>query len=205
MDSLISESNEVNVPIRYINSGRIKEAEYEIILLKPCMGENAETLLMDDYGEFIKTTITTIYDENSKYGKNNDCTYSILRKEPYYIEETFWVYGFHPSFQRKNANFIYNSFITPLKSFGYYANRIACFKNKLIILGEEKTNMVICKNKKDCIRLYNYIEEKSKKEKIKKILWCGCVGKKGNKYWYDKIRELTNWNYTKIMRSSTRP
>jgi hypothetical protein len=66
--------------------------------------------------------------------------------------------------------------------------------------------MVICKNKKDAIRMYNLIEEYANKKRCKYIMFMGDVG--NSKYrskWIERIKKLTNWSDIKIRRPSTRP
>ncbi len=203
-------SKNIHFPVRYVNSGKkIKEVEYELLILKlenDKEFQNDPHLLMNSIGKYVQTEVNNRYNDSSKYGRQNTKNYSIYNKGLYNIEETFWVYGFHPYYQRKTADDIFNMYINEFKGKHTYLNKITCFKNKLLIEDENETmNMIICKNINDCVRLYTYLEEKSKENKIKYILWNGIYYKSMVPMWVRKIQNLTNWKYTKIMRSSTRP
>ena len=203
-------SKEIHFPVKYINSGKkIKEVEYELLILKletDNESQNDIHLLMNNIGKYVQTEVNDRYDDTSKYGKQNKKKYSVYDKASYNIEEKFWVYGFHPYYQRQTADDIFNMFIKNFKGKHTYLNKITCFKNKLLIEDDnEDMNMIICKNANDCVRLYTYLEDKAKENKIKYILWNGIYFKSMVPIWVRKIQKLTNWNYTKIMRSSTRP
>ena len=65
--------------------------------------------------------------------------------------------------------------------------------------------MVICKNKNDCIRMYNLISTTTKKQKIKQVV---CVGDYSNYSDYRKeleedLLELTGWDKKKLQRHTT--
>ena len=64
----------------------------------------------------------------------------------------------------------------------------------------------MCKNKSDCVRLYNTIEEESKKKNLKYIMFNGdgWEGQQGQ-YWFNQIQKLTNWSKLKILRRNLRP
>ena len=65
--------------------------------------------------------------------------------------------------------------------------------------------MVLCKNKNDSVRLYNMIENFSRKNKFKTTLFMGDLFRSQNvKEWIDRIVELTGWKRMKVMRLSTR-
>ena len=83
---------------------------------------------------------------------------------------------------------------------------VMVYKNKLLLETTNTLDLVICKNKSDCIRLYNTIEDESKKLKLKYILFNGDWNtREKSKIVVDKIKSLTNWNDLKIKGTSTRP
>lgn len=193
---LQNEMSNVKIPMLYINEGRqIKEVSYEIVLIKHIDNtESPITLLRNQYGEFIE------HETNNK-------NWIVCEKAPYYKEETFWVYGYHPLVQRKDFNFIYDSLIKPNGCKKETFLSIYIYKNKLLIETSFNMDMVICKNHSDSIRLYNTIKEESEKDKMKYILFNGdwSIGRDRQHICIDKIQQLTNWNKLKITRSTTRP
>lgn len=192
---LVKESENVKFPVKYINIDRsIIEANYEIVLIKYREeGESSTTLLRNEYGEFVE------HETNNK-------NWIVYDKAPYYKEETFWVYGYHPLIQRKNFDFIFENIVKAKAMKKDTMLNIMVYKNKLLFETTNNLDLVICKNHSDCIRLYNTIEEESKKIKLKFILFNGDWNTRDkSKIIVEKIKKLTNWNDLKIKRTSTRP
>lgn len=191
-----SNNNNIIFPIKYINIGRkIQESNYELVLIKYKDDNDDDiTLLRNNFGAY------------TEYITNND-KWVICDKAPFFKEETFWVYGFHPLVQRKDFSFIFNTYIKPYASHKDSFISLSVFKNKLLIEMSNQLNMVICKNKSDSIRLYNMIETYCDEQKLKYISFIGDAN--STKYMrtqtIDKIQKLTNWNSLKINRSTTRP
>lgn len=185
-------SDSVRFPVRYINIGKLVEADYEIYLIKKNEGGDDIARLKDRDGTI-------------RQFKTNDEDWVIYDRESYDIEENFWVYGYHPIYQRKDFNWIFDNLFKKSKS-KYDLIQVAAFKNKLLIKRNSILNMVLCKNVSDCFRLYNELERECNNNKRKNVIFIGdvYVGKV-KKYWRDKIKELTNWNNKKILRSSLRP
>jgi hypothetical protein len=101
---------------------------------------------------------------------------------------------------------IFDNFIAKNGNDKYSIKSIILYKNKLLVECNGKLEMVICKNKSDCIRLYNQLEEFSRNNKFKYNIFMGDIdASKYKSSWMDKIQELTHWNRKKIMRSSTKP
>ena len=185
---------EVVFPIKWNNHEHVMlPSDYELIIIKKKeIFDDDATKLKDDYGAYIR------------YESSND-DWIILDRAPYYIEETFWVYGYHPRMQRKDFNWIFDNFIAKDASNKYMFKSVILYKNKLLVDCNGKLDMVICKNKSDGIRMYNKIEDMCKEKKFKYILFMGDIA--GSKYktdWINRIGELTHWNKKKIERSSTR-
>lgn len=192
---LLDESKEVMFPIRYNNHEHVMiEAEYELVIIK-CSDEfdSKVNKVKSDSGEFVDY-------------KTTDEDWIVVDRAAYDIEESFWVYGYHPRLQRKDFNWIFDNFIAKDAKNKYMFKSIQVYLNKLLIDCNGKLEIVICKNKKDSIRLYNLIETKSNEKKFKYIMFMGDISK--SKYkgdWIKRIKELTGWNNIKINRSSTRP
>ena len=192
---LLDENKKVMFPMKYNNHEHVMiESEYEIVIIK-CSDEfdSKVNKVKSDSGEYTNYETT-------------DEDWIVVDRAAYDIEESFWVYGYHPRLQRKDFNWIFDNLIAKDAKNKYMFKSIQVYLNKLLIDCNGKLEIVICKNKKDSIRLYNLIETKSNEKKFKYIMFMGDISK--SKYkgdWIKRIKELTGWNNIKINRSSTRP
>ena len=145
--TMVEENKSVVFPIKFNNNKtEIIESSYEIMIIKARdKTESRETKVMDEYGKFVN------------YATNDD-DWIIYDRSPYYIEETFWVYGYHPRLQRKDFKWIYDNFISNNSNNKYLFKTVQLFKNKILVECNGKLDMVICKNKQDAIRMYKMIE-----------------------------------------------
>lgn len=189
-------NNEIIFPVKFLNSKIMKKANYEILLLERNLDNKPSNKLHNSYGKLVDNIII------------NNNKWIIYDKAEKLVEETFWVYGYHPNLQRKNFMWIFNNLL--LNNITEYSDilRIILFKNKVIIKKDNNDiELVICKNESDSIRLYNLLEEYCKKYKIKQIFFIGSANKISNfrKIIINDIMAKTNWNLKKINRSSTRP
>ena len=191
---LEKENNNVKFPRKYINKENVSNIKEEYLLLeKDRIGDKPDGLLRNEFGKFVEHKIT-----------NND-TWVIRDKKIRYVEETFWIYGFDPKTERKNFTWIYDMLLKSSIETPYDIIRILVYKNKLIIKYDNKPmSMVMCKNKSDCIRLYNVISENLRHEKIKQIVCIGAYNTVSeNRRQLEKdIMELTGWNKVKIQRAT---
>lgn len=194
LNELIKQNKEeVRFPVRFKNHKGIKEVKYELVLLKrKTIKDINPNLFRNEYGQFVESII-----------KNSD-DWVIEDKKEFLKEEEFYVYGYHPIYQRKNFYFIYNELL--LKNINKY-NIIAVmvYKNKLILLLDNDIEIIICKCVSDSIRLYTELENECLLKKQKYIFFNGVCGKKTKENIEKKIQIKTNWNLKKIRRISTRP
>ena len=194
-NELLKENKNVVFPMKYNNEYHVMvESEHELVIIK-CKQEGDKDVnkVRNEYGKFVNY-------------ETSDEDWIVIDRAPYDIEETFWVYGYHPKLQRKDFKWIFENFIAKDGKDKYNIKTILLLKNKLLIESNNKLEMVICKNKSDGIRLYNQLEKYSKADKLKYNIFMGDL--EHSKYksdWFLKIQKLTNWNLTKIKRSSTRP
>ena len=193
-NELLKENKKIVFPVRYNNLEHIMiPSEYEIVILK-CRDEFEEKVnkIRDDSGEFIN--YTTDSDD-----------WVVIDRASYDVEETFWVYGYHPRLQRKTFEWVFENFILKDSQNKYMFKTIQVYNNKILIECNGKLEMVICKNKSDSIRFYNLLEQYAKKAKCKYALFMGDIAhSKYKEDWMQKIMDLTNWNPQKIKRLSTR-
>lgn len=193
-NKLKEDSDAVSFPIKYNNDKAIIEAEYEIAMIK-CKdkGDKDVTLILDQTGSF------------HQYQTNEE-NWMVVDKAQYNIEETFWVYGYHPKLQRKSFSWIWGAFVEPVRADRSKFVSMLVYKNKVLFDINGSLEMVICKNKRDAVRLFNTIEDKANNEKIRRIACMGDICQSSYKReWVDRIQELTGWDRKKIGRASTRP
>lgn len=192
---LIKESRKVAFPIKYNNEKvKIVPSEYELVIIKVnTNNENPVTLVKDNYGKFVE------YQTSSS-------DWLVLDRVPYDMEETFWVYGYHPRMQRKTFSWICDEFIAKNAKDKHYFKTVVVYLNKVLVETNGKLEMVICKNQSDAARLYNEIEKLCMKKRYKTVVFLGDVSWGPHMQSYtEKIQKLTHWKEKKIKRTSTRP
>ena len=191
---LEKENEKVIFPRKYLNSGVIGNIKDEYLLLeKNRFGNKSDGMLRNEFGKFVTHKIT------------NNTKWIIRNKIVRLVEETFWVYGYDNKTDRKTCQWIVDNLILGSIESKYDIIRVLVYKNKLIIKYDIKTmSIIMCKNKSDSIRLYNFILEKITNEKIKQVFCIGsyniiCDARRELEH---DIMELTGWNKTKIQRST---
>lgn len=194
-NELLKENKKISFPVQY-NSliHEMVESEYELVIIK-CkeLGDEDVNKIKDEYGKF------------ANY-ESSDEDWIVIDRANYNIEETFWVYGYHPLLQRKNFDWIFDNIIAKDGNDKYTFKTIQIYLNKILIECNGKLDLVICKNKNDAIRFYNTLEKRCSEKKMKYILFMGDIAHSKHKSnWMDKIQELTHWNRKKIKRNSTLP
>lgn len=184
-------------PKELINNGRNNKAVYKtvgeyLILKKKNENDIFTPQLRNEYGKLVDHII-------------NLEDWIIVDKFPYVEEETFWAYGYSNKTDRKTFSWIYENFILKIIENTYTIVNVYLYNNKVIFRYDNKEfNFVICKNVADAIRMYNLIDDKSKKNK--QIILTG--SNNGNDYrgkeTIEMIKEKTGWTYKDIWRRSTR-
>lgn len=194
---LLDKNSKVIFPKKYVNCYRknknIFELKSEYVILKKNLesdGTPKVTQLRNEYGKFVdnKTTSPIWY---------------VYDKFPCLTEETFWVYGHNPKSDRKEFSWIFENFVTN-KLEEYDMVIIYLYNNKVIFKYDEDFEFVICKNISDAIRMYNLIEERTRKNK--RVFMTGAsdgMGPRG-KATIQMLRERTGWNDKKIWEATTR-
>ena len=194
-NDLLKKNKKVTFPMQYNNlKHKMVESKYELVIIK-CkeLGDKDVNKIRDEYGQFIN------YESSSE-------DWIIVDRANYNIEETFWVYGYHPKLQRKTFEWIFENFILKDSKNKYMFKSVQVYLNKILIECNGTLDMVICKNKNDAIRFHNLLEKWCNDRKIKYVAFMGDIAhSKYKRDWMKKIQKLTNWNIVKIKRNSTRP
>lgn len=190
-NKMLEENKRIIFPRQYINNDTINETVYHIAIIKRKeeSDNNETTRFANSYGMYVEHQIV-----------DND-EWVLMEKEPYNYEESFWVYGYNPRYYRKNFLFIYQNFVKPFGKNKYNFLTVSVFKNKVIFEALDKTELVICKNNDDALRLHNLLDDFAKEDKLKYVMFCGNCSK--NNRLFNVIQKLTNWTYKKIMRNTT--
>jgi hypothetical protein len=194
-NELLKKNKEISFPIQYNNLKHVMvESKYELVIIK-CkeFGDKEVNKIRDEYGQFVN------------YVSSNE-DWIVIDRANYDVEETFWVYGYHPKLQRKTFDWIFDNMIYKNAKNKYMFKSIQIYLNKILIDCNEKLDIVICKNKKDAIRFYNQVEKLCIERKMKYVLLLGDIAhSKYKSDWIDRIQRLTHWSRSKVNRTSTRP
>ena len=186
--------NTVKFPIKY--EAKLKtithtDVKYELLLIKRNdEDENNVSLLRNEQGTFV---------ENVAGGYDN---YQIIEKHLWLVEETFYVYGYHPKTDRKTYDFIYKNLVVNSPDTPDEMKRVVILNNKLIIDYVTDFDFVMCKNHEEAKRLYNQIEKDVLNEKRKYIYFSGIIPQTLKDKWVDKLIEKTGWARNKCMKTN---
>lgn len=195
--TLITDNKKIRFPVKYINNNGLKEAKYELYILKrdDKSTDINSILLRNDLGEFVEHVTDTE-------------GWQIIDKTSYDIEESFWVNGYDPFLQRKNFEWIFDNFIGKnIRDYDSFKN-VLIYQNKFIVTSGENINIVFCKCVNDAIRMYNEVEKTARELKYKNIMFSGNIrdfSKQTISSWIDKLCEATGFSRHKIKRNSLRP
>jgi hypothetical protein len=161
--------------------------KYELILVKRLdVGDiDNVTLLRNDEGKFVGNYFV------------DSPTHKILDKNEWLVEETFNVYGFDPQKDRKDFSYILNNII--LNGTDKYT-RIFVYSNKLIHHYDDDFDMVICKDAKQAIALYDKIEKMVDHKKYKNLFFMGKIRSLAASWFIDELEAKTGWSREKCKR-----
>lgn len=196
--SKLQELNNLNstivFPRKFINNETINTVKDEYLILeRNRFGDKSDGLLRNEFGKFVEQKIT------------NNTKWVVRDKIVRLVEETFWVYGYDPKSDRKTCQWILDYLIFGAIETEYDIIRVLVYKNKLIIKYDNKPmRMVMCKNKSDAIRLYNFISDQIRIKKIKQVVCIGAynVVCDSRRELEQDIMNLTGWDKRKIQRST---
>lgn len=189
-DELIAKNREeVSFPRNFVKSvdgnHQIK-TEYEVVIVELLKdGEDNTTRLRNKEGLFMDHVIVD----------NNN--YALIRKEDWWEEEYFNVYGYDPIKDKKTFKFIMDEII--LKDVSKEnMKRIFVHNHRVYIQYDTDFDFITCRNEEDAKRLYDAILKKCGKTKY--IIFTGLVPKDQVSWLYDKIEKKTGWSRMTIKR-----
>lgn len=188
----IKEENEgIIFPKQYVNDGVIKPVKYEIYLVKD--------IEVGDKNRYVRDELGRVSEEKPIFN-----LWTVITSEPYNVEEEFWIFG-HPSKRdRKTIHDVVRIVMDDAKD-AKRSRQVIVVHNKLVISNEDRFDMVICKNKRDCQRLHHMLNDSAEKFKLRGLVFMGTCSDANIPMLYDVIHEGTGWSYRKIRRTTTRP
>ena len=189
-NKLVSENHENTIcPVLY--EGRRKKSgeepvRYEILIKKKIDPEveSNESVFRDDMGASITV-------------KTDDPHWKILSKNEWYFEETFYLFGYHPKYDRKTAKFIIDNVIMKYVE-EYTMCRIFIWKSYLFIENDDDFTFLLTKDSSESIRLYNILYDRL--SGIKNLYFTGDLSRGSVQTWVDKMIEKTGWEEGMIRR-----
>ena len=143
----IEENSKISFPVQTLVSevgNATKKVEYEIIIasLLKKDEENNVTQFRNKEGKYVDTVVMD---------RKRHC---IIAKHDWFIEETFYVYGYHPLRDRKTYPFILNNIVLNNINSKDDIRSITTHKNRLFINYINDFDFVVCKNCSEAKRLY---------------------------------------------------
>ena len=187
---------EIIFPVQNAHYGGVmREVKYNLFIIRKVTEDDIETTtkLRNSYGEFVN------YD-------TDHFKWMIVDKCEWQIEETFWVFGYHPQYQRKDFKWIFTNFLEKNADDKYMFKNVWLFHNKVIIECMEHLEIIFCKTKSDGIRLYNKLEEWCTQHKFKYVVFCGRIEGRGVVgKWVERLCEWTGFDKIKMSRPNLRP
>lgn len=195
IEELMKESEKVVFPKNITTSSCVKNNsinEY-LILVKNRDLSKSNPLIRNEYGKLIEHRLNTE-------------KWVILDKFKYNIEETFWVYGYHPNTERKTFEWIYNNLLIGKMIDSSEIIRVLIYKNKIIFKNDDgKKEMILCKNQSDAIRFYNLLEEKINADGYNNVFFIGSYTQISDKRkrLEEELIKWTGWDKYKIQKSTT--
>lgn len=194
----------------YEKFNSLKELDKNVVFPMSVTGDETLENSIDEY-VLIERSDKKSTSLRNEYGKlvehyTNKEGWVIIDKFRYKKEETFWVYGYEKKSERKTFSWIYQNMIVENQCSIIGVNFVMIYKNKLLIrYDNDDFGLIICKTDTDCIKLYNLLESKVKKDKIKNFVFIGNYSriskqrKKIEKY----IMDITGWPLKKVQMKYT--
>lgn len=175
----------------YHNDWWLEESCHEYVLM--AKGGSGETLLQNEYG---------------KYALNltNKEGWTVIDKAKFDVEETFWVWGHDKRRDRKDFTWIYENILLVKTETKYDFIRIYTYRNKVLFKDDYgNITLVICKVDSSAVKLYNKLQEFSKKARVSNVVFSGDFS--SQRFETDpvimEIKSVTGWPLKQIQMYST--
>ena len=187
-NKLKKENKKVLFPKKYISGRTISEVEYKMYAVK-----NYEE---GDKMRNVKDVLGRNYTEKPLFD-----IWTILADCDYDIEETFFLYDNDFKNNRITIKDIVKILMVDIKK--PTNKKVIVVNNKLLIYNETLFDMIVCKCIEDAQRLHHKLYNSINKNKIKNIIFMGTAEESSKHKLYQLIRERTNWNDSRIYKTTT--
>lgn len=187
---LVKENNEKVICKKFFENSKAKDGEnpvqYEILIKKKINPETEEneSVFRDDYGAAVSV-------------RTDDPEWIIIEKEPWYIEEDFYVYGYHPKFDRKTAGWIIDNIVKE-----YSENRGLCrvfvWKAYVFFENDSDFTFAMARSYSEAMRFYNILYERT--AGYENVFFTGSLYRGAAGRWVERIMEKTGWKADTINR-----
>lgn len=188
-NKIIENNKKVRFPKEYsVKDYKVNRFEFEIVVTKNLKDDEDEvTYFRNEDGMLVET----ISDFDN---------HAIIAKHPWYKEESFYVYGYHPVRDRKDYNFILNNMILNDINSKWDIKTIYTYQNKLLIRYIDDFDFVITKNKEQCDKLFYKLLKDTPKQYKNNIIYVGNVHPTQVSKTIDDIVEKTGWERLSVKR-----
>ena len=167
---------------------------YEYVIFKDVRDEEPKsTYLKNEYGKYVE--------HNVKFNGKN---YEIIEKYPAKVEDTVWVFGYDPRYDRKTFAWVFNNVLNEGFSSSHDMKRIYLYHNKVVFCNDiNEIDIVICKTARDAVRYYTTLQQYCKKGPY---LFMGAVTTKSAlcPALEKLLVEKTGWTLDKLRRNQHR-
>ncbi|MBP5725201.1 MAG: hypothetical protein J6X18_16710 [Bacteroidales bacterium] len=160
---------------------------------KPTRKTQREIVLMKLVNPEVEDNIAVFRDEDGKAVtcKVNDDKWTLVKKEPWYVEEKFIIAGLNPTTDKKTAHWICENIVE--KEVGTdVLKKVILWRNVLIVDWGEDFSIVIGKTNNTATNLYMCLFKKY--ENAGGIIFFGYLHSQFVLEWIEKIKEKTGWN-----------
>jgi hypothetical protein len=177
--------NEVLIPKRLVNSGKLKKVNYEILLLESGEVSKKEIVVRDRMGKIIRN-------------REIESGWFILERENWKIEEKYTVFGRK---KQMTCMEIIKELLLPNK----VPKQVCCVLNKLVIEDDnDKMEVITCKDRYECGRLHDTLMDVCRNFNVTSIIFFGKATLVNRSRLFIKICDYTGWTMDRVYRSCTR-
>lgn len=182
MELVKENHNQALCPV--IMKNKTQRTKYEIILKEKIDPETQgnETQFRDETGSFI-----TVKTDNPEW--------IITQKNEWNVEETFAVYGYHPKYETKNAQWIIDNLLLNDVS-EHNPKRLLIWKTYIVIDGTFDFDFIMAKTPSEASHLYTILYERL--NNVKGLFFTGEMSRQYSQTWQMKIQEKTGWPIERI-------
>lgn len=139
-------------------------SKYEIILVQYLPEDQDGTrYFRNDFGKFVDYYIVDYPNR------------AIIAKDYWYVDETYYVYGYHPVRDRKTCSFIYENILLKDLDKRHDMKKVRLHKRRLFIETADDFDLIICPTTQSCETLYNTLFSLVEKNQCENVIFLGHI------------------------------